>query len=73
MPKLTIQIHIVKVSAPVAGFGDNASFGELGNDVNHLPLGDPDFLGNLPHQHFRITHKANQHVGVICQKSPAWS
>jgi len=66
----SIRVQLVLIAAALALVREVASFFEIGDDVLHGPLGDPDSDCDFAQPNARLLRDANQNVGVIAQKRP---
>ena len=63
----------VMVSAPLLLDVDVAALQEVSDDALNGALSDTDLLGHLPQSHVRIPGDAEEHMGVVAEKSPLLS
>jgi hypothetical protein len=67
-----VGLDRVVIAATVAPARDVAGGCQLGHDPVSGPFGDPDRVADLAQADARVMRDAEQHLGVVGQKRPAW-
>ena len=64
-------IDCVAVAPSVSLAGDYVGFLEFGDNALNGSLGDTDLSGDVAEARLGVAEKADQDVGVVCEKCPA--
>jgi len=70
MAKVALYVNLVDIATTAAVTLQHAGFFEILHDALDGSLGDADLVGDIAKSHLGVPVQADQHVRMVCEKSP---